>query len=847
MTTFQASDYGALGDGHSNDTQAIQAAIDAASAAGGGTVKLAAGTFIISGENGGAALTLPANVTLEGPAGFGGDAILKLADGADDTSAMLSSTGDHTGARFLTLDGNSAHTTGQVSGWVNGASSGVVLDRVIVDQMSGYGLDLRGEGGQVSVSRAYVENCGIDGIIASGLVNSELSDTTVHHNAGNGLTVTGPLQVLDLTSDENTGHGVLLQGEGASLIGGSISATGLGGVQLSGTQGAQLEYVSFTNWQAGQVQVQADGAKGTLLEHNQFLLGNSSTALVLNDSTGTEVRGNTFNNWLSDGGPQTLVSVVEAGQSDSTRVEGNYIEHGIDAPALSGAASVQLTNATALISHGTAQNDKIFYYTSILPVDRVIYGGAGNDEIIAGVGDHTLIGGAGRDVFWGTRADQGSVTFRYDSLDDSYRTATTSQADQIRFFNAQTDKLDLVSLGFTGLGDGHHGTLALVYNEGKGVTYLKNYDADAAGHRFELGLLGDYRGQLTEANFQTWVDGTRYADTLYGTTGEDTLLGEAGRDKLHAGDGNDRLDGGTYGDRLNGDAGADTFVFSHLSDSQIGATGSTLGRDLVVDFNSNEGDRLDVSKLGFTALGDGTGTTLALSYYSEANLTRLYSTQTDASGAHFEVALSGNQVAALRLGGIDFAWADQGRVVDSSPVQRLYQTGTSGADNLHGGNGEDTISGGAGNDRLDGGASSDRLTGGAGADRLTGGSGYDGFIFTAITDSYRTATSNQSDLITDFGHGRDWVDVAALGYTNLGDGTHGTLKVSYNAASDRTYLRDLTVDAQGRSFQVTFAGDQTYYLTYNHFNWANSHDTALTLLGQSAEHADTVSTPAAAT
>jgi Ca2+-binding RTX toxin-like protein len=834
MAIFHASAYGALGDGRSDDTQALQAAIDAASAAGGGTVKLAAGTYIIRSPDSGAALTLGANVTLEGVAGYGTDVVLKLAAGADQTTALISSEGDHTGARFLTLDGNRANTTGAVSGWVNGDSSAVVLDRVVAQQMSGYGLDLRGEGSQVRVSRAYVQENTGDGIVVAGLVDSQLSDTVVRDNGGNGLTVTGPLEIADLTSSQNEGYGVRLQGQGASLVAGSIETNGLGGVYLDGTQGAQLHYLTFTSLQG--TQVQAHQAQGTVLEHNQFLLGNSATAVALEGSTDTLVQANEFVNWLSDGARQTLASVVETGQSDATRVQGNYLTPDVAAPVLEGAHSALLTNTATLFSHGTAQNDSLFYYTTLMPVDRVVYSGAGNDRVVAGVGDNTLIGGTGRDTLWGTQADQGSATFRYEALADSYRTATApaGDADQIRFFNVQTDKIDVVSLGFTGLGDGHHGTLAVVYSADKGVTYLKNYDADTDGRRFELGLLGDYRGLLTQANFQTAITGTSGSDSLYGTThGEESLLGGAGRDNLYGRGGDDRLDGGLGGDRLNGGAGADTFVFNALADSQVTASGNSTGRDQIVDFDTDAGDRLDLSGLGFTGLGDGSGTTLAVAYDSAAGLTRVYRAQTDAGGAHFEVAINGNQVAALELGGIDFAWADLGRVVDSAPVQRLYQTGTPAADNLNGGDAQDVLTGGNGNDRISGGANSDSLNGGEGADRLAGGSGVDFFVFTATTDSYRTATSSHSDLITDFGNGGDWLDVSALGYTDLGDGTHGTLNVSYNAARDRTYVRDLTADAQGRSFQVALAGDQTDTLTYNHVNWADAHsEAALGLLGQ---------------
>jgi len=831
MAVFQASDYGALGNGRGDDTQALQAAIDAAAAAGGGTVRLAPGTYLVSADNGGAALTLAANVIIEGPPGYGTDVILKLANGSAQTTALLESAGDNTGARFLTLDGNRANTSGEVSGWVNGDSSGVLLDRVVAQELSGHGLDLRGQGSQVTVSRAYVQNNSADGIIAAGLVNSQLSDTIVRENDGNGLSLTGPLAVADLISTQNGGNGLLLQGAGAVLVGGSISSNGLYGIHLEGTDSASVQYVTLTGREG--TLVRADGAEDTLLAHNQFLLSGTATAVALEGSSTTEVSQNAFLNWIP-GHNDTPGSVVEIGQSDATQVAGNYLAQGIAAPEIAGANSALIGNMSSLFSYGTAQADAINYYSTTAAVNRVIDGGAGDDRINAGVGDITLIGGAGRDVLWGTGAHDGSVTFRFDSLSDSYRTATTTNADQLRLFNASTDKIDVAALGFTRLGDGYDGTLALVYNAEKAVTYLKNYEADAEGRRFEIGLVGDYRGLLTADNFQGRVAGTDGNDTLYGTTqGEETLLGAAGRDNLYGRGSNDRLDGGAGGDRLSGGAGADTFIFTGLGDSQANSQGSTTGRDQVIDFDSNAGDRLDVSALGFTALGDGTGTTLALAYDSANDLTRLYSTQANVGGGHFEVALSGNQLAALQRGGIDFAWADQGRVVLDSPVQSLYQTGTAGADNLSGGIASDMLDGGAGNDRLAGGANRDSLTGGEGSDRLAGGSGDDFFYFSSIADSYRTASSSQSDLITDFANGNDRLVLSGLGYTDLGDGTNGTLNVSYNASLDRTYLRDLSADAQGRSFQIAFVGDQTATLTYNHIEWGPpASDAALALLGQ---------------
>jgi Ca2+-binding RTX toxin-like protein len=67
--------------------------------------------------------------------------------------------------------------------------------------------------------------------------------------------------------------------------------------------------------------------------------------------------------------------------------------------------------------------------------------------------------------------------------------------------------------------------------------------------------------------------------------------GQAGDDSIYGGDGNDRIIGGAGDDTLSGGAGADTFVW-HLAD--VGTAGAPA-RDVVTDFNTAEGDKLDLS------------------------------------------------------------------------------------------------------------------------------------------------------------------------------------------------------------------------------------------------------------
>jgi Ca2+-binding RTX toxin-like protein len=87
--------------------------------------------------------------------------------------------------------------------------------------------------------------------------------------------------------------------------------------------------------------------------------------------------------------------------------------------------------------------------------------------------------------------------------------------------------------------------------------------------------------------------------------------------------------------------------------------------------------------------------------------------------------------------------------------------GGRGHDTLRGMSGDDRLDGGSGRDRVNGGAGDDVLKGGAGDDRLTGGTGADTFVF---------QKGGGRDVVTDFRHGQDDIDVSHLsGVNSLSD------------------------------------------------------------------------------
>ena len=106
--TYSVRDFGALGDGKTDDTGAFQRALDAASKAGGGVVRAPRGDYFFAGS-----LNVPSAVTLKGiwesvPAHNGiRDAGLPKPTDDGTTFLITGSAGKEDGPPFLTLNHNS--------------------------------------------------------------------------------------------------------------------------------------------------------------------------------------------------------------------------------------------------------------------------------------------------------------------------------------------------------------------------------------------------------------------------------------------------------------------------------------------------------------------------------------------------------------------------------------------------------------------------------------------------------------------------------------------------------------------------------------------------------------------
>lgn len=120
--------------------------------------------------------------------------------------------------------------------------------------------------------------------------------------------------------------------------------------------------------------------------------------------------------------------------------------------------------------------------------------------------------------------------------------------------------------------------------------------------------------------------------------------------------------------------------------------------------------------------------------------------------------IAGKALSELITDGIWIGLDAVGSRVTGTSADESYALG-GGNDWVDARGGDDLIFGGDDQDRLTGGAGADWIFGEFGRDRLTGGAGADRFTFQIDTDSAKRRTA---DVITDFKHGKDKVDLEPI-------------------------------------------------------------------------------------
>jgi len=393
---FDVRNYGTVGDGTTNDTAAIQTAIDAAHTAGGGTVYFPTGTYLISlGPSGGATggITVTSNVTLQGSPGAtitadsGAAASVKVGIGIGTTTTPATNVQ----IRDLHIDGTLSYVTQDE--WAtciylyNNATdvriSGCEVERWMGDVFAA-GTDPQRTG--TGVKRVTIDNCNVHDVVGQCVIiagsdhstgpTEILVDSNYFHDSVGGAECIW-IEATYCTSSNN----VIDNFGSIAIQPGSSRCDVIGNVILSGTySGAITTPVALINISASYVRVVnntvdaslhankwpidiGEGSPGTLdslvIENNDLVRydGYSSGILILTELTNCRIINNRFSggsstNFRTD---QCDLQTSHTSGSILTRavISGNVFTS--DTPAMDIWRSSDVVIADNIITQGSVQ------------------------------------------------------------------------------------------------------------------------------------------------------------------------------------------------------------------------------------------------------------------------------------------------------------------------------------------------------------------------------------------------------------------------------------------------------------------------------------------------------------
>lgn len=320
---FPVKVYGAVGDGSTDDTAEIQAAIDAAEAAGGGRVLLMPGkTHRISAD----LIIDSPNVTLDGAgATINRDAQVSSGDNVIEVSASNVTINDLT-IRCATA---AAEINGAYGILVFGSATDVLISGVQVHTIAATGIVIAGAASRVNVTDCYVHDTQADGIRFAG---------TVTHCAATGCHVAS-------TGDD-----------GISIVGAIAEGVRPTGITIDGNT------VEDTTDGRG---ITCVGGQSVVISNNVVRNVDLAGILVAHDGTfstygarNVVVDGNVVENANTDAGSHAGIMVASGDSTSDTQVRNVRVSNNI---VFSGVGGIRATGSSADNILNLSINDNTIY------------------------------------------------------------------------------------------------------------------------------------------------------------------------------------------------------------------------------------------------------------------------------------------------------------------------------------------------------------------------------------------------------------------------------------------------------------------------------------------------------
>ena len=582
-----------------DQTAAIQKALSAVAANGGGNVELSAGTWTVAGTGKASdgCLKIGSNTTLEGASS--GNTVLKLADGSSAVTGIIRTASGKTNpdgsysnvenvtVKNLAIDGNKGSTIGDVDGFYTGPKPGsaqadknITLDHVEIRNCSRYGFDPHERTDGLTFRNCSAHDNGVDGFTIDFCANVVFENNVAYGNGRHGFNLVTATSNVTMSNNDawgNGGSGVSVQTgdneirawtDTIKISGGHLYGNGRNGIEIKQAANITIDHVVITN--------------------------NDSDAIHLSGVVHATIFGNVYS---GNGGG--LVPV---------RIDGYLQDFGDSDPL-----NDRWIATTDIVIDGVSQSDPsntsgITLWTyAVTDGDDTITASGGKAIVAAGSGNDIVNGGGGDDNLSGNDGN--------DVLD--------GQAGKDKLYGGAGNDRLLYSGGYDLL-DGGAGLDTADFSKASGgvsVNLMATLGQVTMGGVVVADLVSIEN--LTGSSFADTLIGNSAANTLNGGGGADIIDGGAGNDTLIGGGGNDRLSGDVGNDMITGGTGSDVFVF-----------GLASGTDVIGDFTRKQ-DKLsitgitDISGLVITQVGVDTDIAFGSSHVVLTGITAATLTSSD--------------------------------------------------------------------------------------------------------------------------------------------------------------------------------------------------------------------------